>query len=104
MSRVRNYVVLDERGWAMPEPGHGCWEHRDSDFLCRRNMPWSPAEDRALLSLVRQLDDRGELSILERDRLLWKTHGRTSCSIATRLQSLRAGLRLAALAKLAEGA
>lgn len=102
MSRIRNYVVIDERGWAVPEPGHGCLEHRGSDF-CRRNMPWSPAEDRALLSLTRRLDDRAELSNRERTRLLWTAHARTPCAIETRLQALRAGLRLAALAKLAEG-
>jgi hypothetical protein len=104
VSRVRNYVVLDERGWAVSEPNHGCWEHRDSVFVCRRIMPWSPAEDRALLTLVRQLDDRVELTNRERLRLLWKAQARTPCAIETRLHSLCAGLRLAALAKLAEAA
>jgi hypothetical protein len=102
-SRVRNHVVLDDRGWTMPDPDHGCWEHRDSDFVCRRNMPWSPAEDRALLSMEHQLAERNELTNQERTRLLWTVHARTPCAIETRLQSLRAGLRLAALAKLAEG-
>jgi len=102
VSRVRNYVVLDERGWMVPEPNHGCWQHRDSGVVCHRNMPWSPAEDRALLTLVRQLDDRVELTNRERLCLLWTAHARTPCAIETRLHSLRAGLRLAALAKLAE--
>lgn len=104
VSRIRCHVMIDDRGWMMPETGHGCWDHRDADFTCRKNMPWSPAEDRALLVLARQLDDRPELTLRDRMRLLWEIHRRTSSSIQVRLSALRAGLRLAALAALAEGA
>jgi hypothetical protein len=104
VTRVRNYVVIDDRGWLMPEEGHGCWHHRDADFTCRKGMPWSPAEDRAILTLARQLDERRDLTTRGRERLLWEAHHRTLTAIQTRLVSLRAGLRIAALAALAQGA
>lgn len=63
----------------------------------RRGLPWTTAEDRSLLRRI-----AGAASINWSDPSILAAaaaHGRSSCSIATRVNALKAGIRLAMAAK-----
>jgi hypothetical protein len=65
---------------------------RSDPWPARRGEPWSVAEDRRLLRMVRQLRRRGL-----RGWLFWaavaKLHSRSACSVATRYQTVQAAVR-----------
>ena len=96
----RHHTKIDERGFVVldlnPE-----WQTivERNNPRPRKGMPWSPAEDRALLTRARELEHDAQAAWTIAAEL-----GRTPCAIQTRLHSIRAGLRLAALAKLTEEA
>jgi hypothetical protein len=93
---VKSYgVTIDDRGWAQAEI-RPSWRPSD-EGRTRRGLPWTPSEDRALLRSVAEAN-----SISWNDptiRAAARAHGRTSCSIATRVSALKAGIRLAMAAK-----
>lgn len=100
---MRKYVYIDDRGWVQ-HSSDAHWDPVHDTEWARRGLPWSPAEDRALLSRYRVLVDRPELSSDDVFRALVQEHKRNGGAIGGRLQVLKAGLRLAALAKLSESA
>jgi len=95
-------TCVDARGWVTYSDDM-TWSIPRLDMPCplRRGLPWSPAEDHALLRRTRQLAE--DPCVRDAAGVLAKEHQRTTCSIAMRLNSLRVGLRLAAIGKLAEG-
>lgn len=100
---TRHHVKVDERGWVVYTFEHACGCYPAScNHQARKGMAWSPAEDRALLTLARELEDRPDLTPHQRMSAIAEVHGRSWCSVATRLASLRAGLRTAALAAMGE--
>lgn len=88
-------VTIDANGWTQAQI-RPSW-YPTEEGRTRRGLPWTPAEDRALLRSV-----ANAASISWSDPTICATaraHGRTSSSIATRANALRAGLRLAMAAK-----
>jgi hypothetical protein len=88
-------VTIDKRGWAQAKT-RPSWTPSE-EGRTRRGLPWTPAEDRALLHRV-----AGAASVYWGDPMILaaaRIHGRTSCSIATRVCALKAGIRLAMAAK-----
>ena len=96
MTRIYD-VVLDERGWAQAD-NRPSWRP-DERKTTRRGLPWTPAEDKALLDRCAQAASVGynDPTI----RAAATAHGRSTCSITTRLCALRAGVRLAEQSKAA---
>jgi len=93
---TRTYgVTIDDRGWAQAQI-RASWRP-DEEGKTRRGLPWTPAEDRALL---RGVATATTISWYDPTiRAVAHTHGRTSTAIATRANALRAGIRLAMAAK-----
>lgn len=88
-------ITIDEAGWAQAGD-RPSWRPSDRRKT-RRGLPWTPAEDRALLRRV-----AGARGIYWADPTILEAaaaHGRSSCAIATRVSALRAGIRLAMAAK-----
>ena len=98
----RDGTCVDARGWVTYSDDM-TWSIPCLDMPCplRRGLPWSPAEDHALLRRSHQLAE--DPRVHDAASVLAKEHQRTACSIVVRLNSLRVGLRLAAIGKLAEG-
>jgi hypothetical protein len=88
-------VTLDARGWAQAQE-RPSWAP-DEYGKTRRGLPWTPAEDRALLQRVAKARSLhwNDPTVLDAAR----AHGRSSCAIATRAAALKAGIRLAMAAK-----
>jgi chaperonin GroES len=88
-------VTIDDRGWAQAQI-RPSWRP-DEEGRTRRGLPWTTAEDRALLRGV------AKASTINWDdptiRTVARAHGRTSTAIATRANALRSGIRLAMTAK-----
>ena len=93
---TRSYdVMIDRRGWAQAK-SRPSW--RPSELgRTRRGLPWTSAEDRARLRRVANADSIGYADPTMQAAAV--ALGRSLCSIATRLCSLRAGIRLAMAAK-----
>jgi hypothetical protein len=94
MMRPRD-ITIDGNGWAQAQL-RPSWSPSE-EGRTRRGLPWTPAEDRSLLRRVADArtfswDDPTIMTAA-------RAHGRTSCSIATRVNALRAGIRLAMAAK-----
>lgn len=95
---MRHYdVIIDDGGWAQSKRRPTWRPSARPRTDARRELPWMPAEDRALLRRV-----AGANSISYADPTMQAAaiaHGRSISSIATRLCALRAGIRLAMAAK-----
>lgn len=83
--------VKDRRGWYQSKHRKK-WQKRNQS---RRNFPWSPKEDRALLTLrtkLRRAEGSGEgFSRYSKNDIIWKlafAHGRSYCAILVRLAIL----------------
>lgn len=88
-------VTIDDRGWAQAK-SRPSWAPSE-EGRTRRGLPWTPAEDRALLRRV-----AGAKSFSYTDPTIHAAaaaHGRSGCAILTRINALRAGIRLAIAAK-----
>jgi hypothetical protein len=88
-------IMIDDKGWAQAQL-RPSWAPSEVGRT-RRGLPWTPAEDRALLRHV-----AGANAISWNDptvRAAARAHGRTSCAVATRVSALKAGIRLAMAAK-----
>jgi hypothetical protein len=88
-------VTIDDQGWAQAQI-RPSWAPSE-EGRTRRGLPWTTAEDRALLRRV-----AGANSISWNDPTILATarvHSRTSCAIATRVSALKAGLRFAMAVK-----
>jgi hypothetical protein len=88
-------VTIDGNGWAQAQTRPSWYPAEEG--RTRRGLPWTPAEDRELLRRVANAAsiNWSDPTVIETAR----AHGRTSSSIATRANALRAGLRLALAAK-----
>ncbi|HSX22846.1 MAG TPA: hypothetical protein VLE97_08755 [Gaiellaceae bacterium] len=88
-------VTIDDRGWAQAQT-RPSW-YPSEQGRTRRGLPWTPAEDRALLRAVASARSIywGDPTILA----VARAHGRTSCAVATRVTALKSGIRLAMAAK-----
>ena len=93
VSLTRHTALVDKEGWAQAEgPARRYGVRR-----ARWGLPWTLAEDRALLQRVRDA-----ISISWTDPTIRATavaHGRGACAIATRVRALRSGMRFAATAE-----
>ncbi len=86
-------VTIDDQGWTQAQI-RPSWRPSEKT---RRGLPWTPAEDRALL---RRVAEARSISWSDPTiRAVAVLHGRTSCAVATRANALRAGIRLAMAAK-----
>ncbi len=88
-------VTIDTEGWAQAQI-RPSWSPAE-EGRTRRGLPWTLAEDRELLRRV-----AGAKAISWNDPTVLtaaRAHGRTSCAVATRVSSLKAGIRLAMAAK-----
>lgn len=97
VSHIRWGVILDENGWAQAE-NRPSWRPSEQRRT-RRGLPWTADEDHALLERCAKA-----VSIGYNDPTMQAAsvaHGRSICSIATRLTALRAGIRLAEAQKAA---
>lgn len=91
-------VMIDEAGWAQDKRRRPPWRPSErARTSARRSLPWTPAEDRALLRRVAGADSIGYADPTIRAAEI--AHGRSYCAIASRLTALRAGIRLAMAAK-----
>ena len=89
--------MIAKNGWAQNKR-RPSW--RPSEYArtnARRGLPWTSAEDRALIRRVAGADSIGYADPTIRAAEI--AHGRSYCAIATRLSALRAGIRLTMVAK-----
>lgn len=87
-------VKIDRRGWAQDKRRRPPWRaNARARINARRDLPWTPAEDRDLLRRVAGANSIGYADPTIRAAEI--AHGRSYCSIVARL----AGLRLAMFAK-----
>jgi hypothetical protein len=95
---MRHYdVMIDRRGWAQNKRRASWRPSERSRTNARRDLPWTTAEDRALLRRVAGANSIGYADPTLRAAEV--AHGRSYCAIATRLAALKAGIRLAMAAK-----
>jgi hypothetical protein len=95
---TRRDVVIDANGWAQSKYGRR-WRP-SMRRAGRTGLPWTPAEDRDLLRRVAGARSVGYADPTIQDAAV--AHGRSSCSVTTRVCALRAGLRLSAAAQNAD--
>jgi len=96
---VRHFdIMIDHCGWAQDKRRRPKWRpSARARTNVRSCLPWTPTEDRVLLRRV-----AGATSIGYADPMLQAAsvaHGRSISAIATRINALKAGLRLAMAAK-----
>lgn len=87
---MRSYdVIVDRRGWTRLR--------RSPKKRNRSNLPWTAAEDRSLLRRVAGARTTGYADPTMRAAA--DAHGRSTSAIGARLTALRAGIRLAMVAR-----